>query len=399
MTVSSMDDQLGMSDYYEIANDGAIVAMKTSPKPFSGDSFKACPRCRGSLRDIGRYGRVVRQAVLDESTRHFVRWYHAQWAELEQRVVAEQRRLDYAEEPVQLLQLVAKPGDLHIGGAPVEQLIAMNDWIGGDRYLPIIRLYSAISDYLYRVQLEEGSHQRAHGHVQHVGEANKKIGRDLARLQTRGQLLARIVRFRCYLTALEDFLHLRYRAKKCLTVMTFNLDAAVDECELIIMLARFAKYASQEIEGRVFYAKIVAMARLANDTVRAAGAEQANMATDSDIFDDRVLPDSVIKAKVHLFQAELLIHRYMSEAKAWAEFEVVVNMLYDRFYYYGQRRKTKRDVWSATAESFADTARLWHTCMEGHPFTVAADYESPVGAIKCPECLAVAESEPEGVVW
>ncbi|XXH01217.1 hypothetical protein Hte_007571 [Hypoxylon texense] len=394
MTVSSMDDQLGMGDYYEIATDGAIIAMKTLSKSLSGDCFKACPHCKGSLRDISRYGRVVRQTVLDESTRQFVRWYHAEWAGLEQRVVAEQKRLVYAEKPAQLLELVAKPGGLNIEGAFLEQLFAINDWIGGDRYLPIIRLYATISDYLYRVQLEEESYQHANGHAQHTAEAYKNIGRSLAGFRTRGQLLARIVRFRCYLAALEDFLHLRYRAKKCFTMVTFNLDTAVDECERIITSARIAKYALQEIEGHVFYAKIVAMARLANDAVQAAGDEQANVVADDDIFDDRVLPDLVVNAKAHLFQAELLIHKYVSEVNAWAEFEVAVNMLFDRVTYYEHYKhpRAKWDGWSATARGFADPGRLWYACTEGHPFTVAADEES-MEAIKCPECLASAEGE------
>ncbi|KAI1771545.1 P-loop containing nucleoside triphosphate hydrolase protein [Hypoxylon cercidicola] len=392
MTASSMDDQLGMSDYYEIANDGALVAVKTSSKPFSDACLKVCPHCGGSLRDIGRYGRVVRQAVLDYSTKDFVKRYHAQWAELEQRVVGEQERLNHAEEPVQLLVLVAKPGDLHIKGAPLDQLIAINDWVGGDRYLPMIKLYSTISDYLRRVKSEEESFQRVYNQVQHVGGENRQSNVDLAILRTRGQLLARIVRFRCYLAALDDFLHLRYRAKECLTIMHFHLDEAVDECENIIMLAQIAKYASQEIEGRVFYTKIIAMSLLANDTVRTTVGGRANIAEDFDITDDRGLPDTVRKAKSHIFEAELLMHRYEPDGAAWVEFEAAVKMLYDRATYYGHPRGKKRDVWSARAEGFAATERLWYACTEGHPLTVATDYEC-LG--RCPECLApVAVGEP-----
>ena len=60
MALSSMDGHIGMSEYYELSPSFSAEALKPLPEAFSTESVKKCPICRGSLRSINRYNRIVR---------------------------------------------------------------------------------------------------------------------------------------------------------------------------------------------------------------------------------------------------------------------------------------------------------------------------------------------------
>ena len=76
VTVSSMDGQMNMASFYELGKDGAPVKIRGVSEPFSRDfeGTKVFPTCRGSLRSIARYGRIVRRGMLDEATKRFISW-------------------------------------------------------------------------------------------------------------------------------------------------------------------------------------------------------------------------------------------------------------------------------------------------------------------------------------
>ena len=63
---SSMDGIMDMKKHYEVSDEGHLIAAKSQSAPLSEDLVKVCPQCRGSLRQINRYARVVKRAMLDE---------------------------------------------------------------------------------------------------------------------------------------------------------------------------------------------------------------------------------------------------------------------------------------------------------------------------------------------
>lgn len=69
VTVENMDAQMDMATHYEVDADGRPISIRTSSTPFSIQDIKPCAICRGPLRDIARYSRLVRRAILDESTK------------------------------------------------------------------------------------------------------------------------------------------------------------------------------------------------------------------------------------------------------------------------------------------------------------------------------------------
>jgi hypothetical protein len=67
-TVSTLDGHMGMRDCYVVDEEGGILG----PKMFSKTEMKTCPDCRAPLRNIHRYNRMVKGALLDEATKRFM---------------------------------------------------------------------------------------------------------------------------------------------------------------------------------------------------------------------------------------------------------------------------------------------------------------------------------------
>ena len=88
-TTESMDGLMQMASYYMIREDGKITGLKCSSQPFSSEEVQVCPICRGSLRDIARYGRIVRRAILDFSTKKLLIWSNKHYCPLAQQLDSE----------------------------------------------------------------------------------------------------------------------------------------------------------------------------------------------------------------------------------------------------------------------------------------------------------------------
>jgi hypothetical protein len=67
-TMSTLDGHMDLKSAYEINDDGKILG----PRNFARTEMKACPECRAPLRNIHRYNRVVKGALLDEATKRFM---------------------------------------------------------------------------------------------------------------------------------------------------------------------------------------------------------------------------------------------------------------------------------------------------------------------------------------
>ncbi|KAL2870752.1 uncharacterized protein BJX67DRAFT_344501 [Aspergillus lucknowensis] len=84
LTMESMDAQMDIGKYYELDDEGKPKAIKDSAQPFRMEDIKACVLCRGLLRDISRYGRPVRQGLLDESTKKLILYLNREYMPLAQ---------------------------------------------------------------------------------------------------------------------------------------------------------------------------------------------------------------------------------------------------------------------------------------------------------------------------
>lgn len=81
-TVSSLDGVMDLKDSYIIDRGGKILGPRPPSGVSSGKAPKGCPECRTPLRDIHRYNRVVKLALLDEATRRFAANAHTRYMAL-----------------------------------------------------------------------------------------------------------------------------------------------------------------------------------------------------------------------------------------------------------------------------------------------------------------------------
>ncbi|TGJ86316.1 hypothetical protein E0Z10_g2456 [Xylaria hypoxylon] len=262
LTVWSMDGQLGMHEHYDIADDGSISGIKESDDP---TQLKSCPTCRGSLRNLSRYGRLVRQALLEESTKKFITWSHNKSMDFEKRLLEEQERLDNPKVGEEILATIGRPGQLSITGDRLRQLLAIAEWVGHDRYGPLIKLYREIAGYVHHVAIEEQPYQRVYDFVQHARRRGTGAGQFLlnpSKLETRGLLLAGSLLLRFDLLVLRDFVGLRQQADKKVTTMAIDLTVTFNDCNELVRLAREKKYVRHETEGHIYFIPFAALVRL-----------------------------------------------------------------------------------------------------------------------------------------
>ncbi|KAI1454602.1 hypothetical protein F4805DRAFT_460544 [Annulohypoxylon moriforme] len=384
MTVSSMDIHLGMSDYYESLDDGTIIAIKGPCKPFSSTTVKGCPKCRGGLREISRYGRLVRQALLDESTRRFICWSHSQCSLLQRRLIDEQQRLEHAKNSRKPLQLSDEESKHEMGVVQIDHMLAIHKWIKNSRYQRIIALYLDIFLCMDRVRDEEKPYKRVFDLVEQARRIEGVTGQSelsSSQVQTGGELLAQVILFRCYLLVLSDFVELRTNASKQCTTMHFGLEKPLEDCELLINLARTSGYAIQEAEGHLFFVRIVALVKLLATSEESVDLEAVGL---SEVI--------VTKAKGHYAKAEAIVYGHSSAVYLRQELDSVGKMLDSGIFYRGMSVQAQRGVYEETTKKFTGIGG-WHTCPRGHPF-VLTDNKWLVKNSRCPECDVCLEILP-----
>lgn len=378
MTVSSMDSQLGMSDYYDCLDNGRVVAIKGSYESLLSTNIKVCPKCRGSLRNISRYGRLVRQASLGESTIRFICWYHAQFNMLERRLVDEHMKLESQKNAQGRFKLFSTAAKYDLGAFQIDHLIAIQKYINNGRYKRMISLYFDIFFCMDHIRDEEKPYKRVFDlidQVHRIEGINGSSNPGPFQVHTRGELLAQTTLFRCYLIVLSDFVELRKDSPKCRTTVHSGLERPLEDCETIIKLAQATGYIVQEAEGHVFFARLVALVK--------------QLARSEEPIDLQVvgLSDAILaKAKDHYLRAEEIAYKFPSASHLQTELDAVGKMLSGGIFYGGMSAPQQHAINREMAKKFTSKGQ-WHTCALGHPFTVVGRILS-MENIKCPECGA-----------
>lgn len=260
-TVESMDGIMGMAAHYDLNADERPISLKSPSAAFSQDSLKTCPTCRGSLRGIARYGRIVRRALLDESTKKFTAWSTIRHEQLANWLVSEQERLlnsfDSAERPSQSIRLV---GDV------TQQVRAVKDLRNSYRYRHILGARHQVLEFLERCDNDEQPFKR----VRDLVETARRDKRDntIARfdfsidvLDLRGQLLAKALWLRCDIILFSDVLSLHHSnplgPSKGVLQVSFGKNR--EESDKLVTMAGSTKNYRQEVEGQMFWARFAAM--------------------------------------------------------------------------------------------------------------------------------------------
>jgi hypothetical protein len=82
-TMKSMDMHMEMGDYYEGSIDGGWTSVKLFPP---STSIKTCPACHTPIKDIKRYGRIIKKCTLEIQNGKFILKYDDKLIKIAKRI-------------------------------------------------------------------------------------------------------------------------------------------------------------------------------------------------------------------------------------------------------------------------------------------------------------------------
>jgi hypothetical protein len=372
LTLESMDGHMSMSDFYTTNGEGSIVDLKNSAEPFSASGMKSCPTCRGPLRNLNRYSRIVRRALIDEATKKFIVWANMEFIPLVtkmQAIEAELRSSQKASDKVSPETPLPQP--LQLKGGRDHQISQIGTITRKEnRYKTIIELRREIKKFLQQVNEKEQPFGRIYDLVQdarrHRG-ININLHSKVDILQVRNRLLTTVLLIRCDYTILLTFLNDRKGETSASSPnVQVNLSINRRECEKLIAKSHSRNQPGNTVEGHLYWARFLALER----SLAEPGSE---------------LTQLLDKAREHLQLAHKICNEYPGQTAGMRnELEDVEKMLRDSTFYMPVSNEEKAAVYAAMAHDFRGTGH-WYYCENGHPFTIG-ECGMPMETSQCPQC-------------
>ncbi|TRX91630.1 hypothetical protein FHL15_007412 [Xylaria flabelliformis] len=384
LTKSNMDGVMDLKAHYEMSAEDSPspVALSSSSMPFSMDEVKKCPSCRGSLRNIARYGRIIRRATLDEATKKFMAWSHSEYLKLAGQLVNVQIGLEKARAPTAQLN-TTRQSKLLLAKGRFQQLCFIRDWVGNSRYSDALRLWAQVSTFIGQVRKEEQPLQRVADFVRHASrQQQQQVTNDFVLdesvLQAKGLLQASALSLKCEIVIFTDFMTIRQPLITLRPEIKLDLIKQMKDCESLIEMAKSAHYPREQVEGHIYYAKFCSFAR--------ALTPEPSEDSKPDETTSQSLAKLKDQATAHVAAARELLTQYPSTRILEAEVDAAEKMLRDAIFYTKVSAAEMRAVYKAMAGEFLGTGH-WYTCANGHPFTVG-ECGMPMEQARCPECGA-----------
>jgi hypothetical protein len=376
LTLESMDGHMSMSDFYISNVEGSIVALKNSAEPFSASGMKSCPTCRAPLRNLNRYGRIVRRALIDEATKKFIVWANKEFIPLVTRMQAIEAELrenggggQMAPDKISLEASVSEP--IQLKGTRDQQISQIRTLMQKEkRYKAINNLRRDICKFLKQVDEREQPFGRIYDLVQdarrHRGvDFNLTLNADI--LQVRNRLLTTVLLIRCDYTILLTFLHNR-KGESGVNSPSIQVDFSINrkDCEELILESHSRNQPANIVEGHLYWARFFALERnFAEDTSQPT--------------------ELLLLARTHLQYAHEICTEYPSQTGGMRnEIEDVEKSLRDSTFYMPVSNEEKAAVYAAMANDFRGTGH-WYYCENGHPFTIG-ECGMPMETSQCPQC-------------
>jgi hypothetical protein len=377
LTLESMDGHMNMSDFYITNDEGSIVSLKNSAGPFSASEVKSCPTCRRSLRNLNRYSRIVRRALIDESTKKFIVLANREFIPLVGRMQKIEAKFrdgtgssPQASDKASPQTPLSKP--LQLMGTrdqQIAQIVKLTE--KEDQYKPIIRLRREVKNFLQKVDEREQPFGRIYDLVQDA-RRHRSVNVDLQSkvdiLQVRNRLLTTVLLIRCDYTILLIFLKNR-EGEASANPPSVQVDLSINrlECENLIAESQAKNQPGNTVEGHLYWARFVALER---KSVAEPGLKL------------RIL---LIQARGHLQHASEICDKNPGQTAGMKkEVEDVEKMLRDSTFYMPVSNEEKAAVYAAMARDFRGTGH-WYYCENGHPFTIG-ECGMPMERSRCPQC-------------
>ena len=373
LTIENMDAQMDMARYYEVDASGKPVSIWASLTPFSIQDIKTCATCRGPLRDIARYGRLVRRAILDESTKKLIILLNQEYVPLAQ----ELPRLVHELHATKGQRKYAWPSLIEISGPRSHQIQSMGKIIQSTnpgRWDSILDLRKRVDLYRRRVRPEEQPFERVRRLIENARQrqplriSRKNIDQVENVLQTKGFLQGTALLIRLDIALLVDLLSLVSQGCPSKETPRFELDLQKikDDCQTLIQQAVTHHRLLQQAEGHIFLAQLYALER-----AHCLTPEKRN---------------TILKqGQAAIQKARGLCDAHPGQTQGLAdEVHSVEKMLRGGTFYTIITNEERTAVISAMAQEFTGTGH-WYYCRNGHPFTIG-DCGLARQTSRCPEC-------------
>ncbi|CAM1501438.1 Fc.00g034220.m01.CDS01 [Cosmosporella sp. VM-42] len=395
LAVSSMDGQMEMAFHYELDENGLPRGIKRSSKPLSMDDegIKVCATCRGPLRNISRYGRIVRRAMLDEATKKFISWSNTEYLALASGLIAEQEKLSSMGPTAIRARNAEATGNLTLPRSRQRQLEALKEHVATKRYDDIIKFRRHVQSYAKKVRKDEQPFQLVGELVRHANVergTENEFNYDQSIIQVKGSLLASALVLKCDILILSDFSGLLdYQGSKLAKPdVKLNLSGFLLDCESLIQLAHSTVHPREETQGHIFYAQLCALSRsLASSTPLQASAIQAPEPSPSTTVEKPETLDELKELGLgHIKQARKLLEDNDSINALKRDIDAVEETL-NGGVYHPVTAEELREVYMASIGELSGTGH-WYRCQNGHPFTINRCGMAMEEAT-CPECGAL----------
>ncbi|KAL4816023.1 hypothetical protein BDW67DRAFT_57620 [Aspergillus spinulosporus] len=385
LTIESMDAQMDLKKHYMMDEKDRPTSIALSSQPFSIDDIRTCAICRGSLRNVSRYGRLVRRAWLDEATKKFILYLNQQYVPMAQdlsRCISQLQSNNWGANPEQAARLVFQADlQIRIEGFPDHQVRRMSKRVSKydeGRWRELMVLRNKISEYKSRVQVEEQPFNQVRNMVESARRRKKTPGLfvfDESVLQTKGHLQAASLLLRLDTALLADFLSLRkqMRPGTSRSDLYINLAESRRESKRLIADAVSSRRILQQAEGNLFLAQFCALER-------------------QNLSDPAQAETLLQEGTAAIEEAEKLCNLYPALTRGLSEeIEGTRAMLRGSTFYAPVTNEERMAVLAAMAREFRGTGH-WYYCENGHPFTIG-ECGGAMQLSRCPECGAAVGGE------
>lgn len=392
-TIATMDGHLSLGDHYVLDANGLPTALKAPDDGLDVDKTRiVCPHCRRSLREISRYGRVVRRTLLIQSTLKFITWSNNDYVKFYGLFIAAHKALQQ-----NLHEAGRAETSLCLKASRDEQIRTVKNTMSKPRYGAIVRLRNQIDNFRGLVGSKQQPFKRVQTLVHHA-RRNQRTTEDFrfdesVILQTRSYSLATSLLIRCDLVILSDVLAVRSsRALPIGVATTVDFSKNRVDCEALSKIAEEGKNYLQQAEALIFWAHFAALEvlwRSSHDEERYVEGPEWEVAGKSDNHnsDNNEAIDKLrSQAKDRLQEARVFCAENSQARTVAAEIEEVEKMLRDSIFYSPVTNKEMEDVVNAMAREFRGTGH-WYRCRNGHPFTIG-ECGGPMVESVCPQCGA-----------
>ncbi|PYH99758.1 P-loop containing nucleoside triphosphate hydrolase protein [Aspergillus ellipticus CBS 707.79] len=376
-TASSLDGVMEMSEHYDMdESTGRITGLKHSHRIMAGDR-KGCPECRRPLREINRYNRMVKSALLDEATKRFVSHTNTLYAGLMSDIencesfIDRQRQNFIAEWPLAAVQ--SKDSNL--------VRISIDEY----RREGIV-LQKRVRDFIKSVAREEQPFGRVNNMLAAVKARQHEVITSLApversMIQTGFESRGEVMLLRLTWALLWDLdaickkRGIDPRVKGTLEqVVASQTERLLKKCDELIDSSQKARFPQQELESRIYHVLFTVL----------SVSNRVGQGNPFDIPTEAAIRD---QAREELRQCEEMCLRHRRILWSLREdIEKAKILVNGGTFYSFVTTEEKRQVYEVMAQQFSGTGH-WYYCENNHPFTVG-ECGLPMEEARCPQCDA-----------